>query len=62
MIRRASLNVSLTSELMAFNVAQAGSGRSGNASEAGRTGLRLPEDRQVLPWIGAPRRTAPDGH
>jgi len=65
MTRRASLNVSLTPELMAFIAAQVGSGRYGSASEVVRTSLRLLEEKErqtpVPPRIGASRETAPDG-
>ena len=65
MTRRASLNVSLTPELMAFIAAQVGSGRYGSASEVVRTSLRLLEERErqaPMPhWNGASRETAPDG-
>ena len=54
MIRRASLNVSLTPELMAFIAAQ-----------AVRTSLRLLDEKErpapAPPRIGAPRKTAPGG-
>lgn len=64
MTRRASLNVSLTPELMAFIAAQVASGRYGSASEVVRTSLRLLEEKRQAPappWIGASRETAPDG-
>lgn len=65
MTRRASLNVSLTRELIAFIAAQVGSGRYGSASEVVRTGLRLLEGKErqapAPPRIGIPRKTAPDG-
>ena len=62
MTRRASLNVSLTPELMAFIAAQVVSGRYGSASEVVRTSLRLLEDkeRQAPPWIGASREMVAD--
>ncbi len=58
---RASLNVSLSPELVAYIAAQVASGRYRSASEVVRAGLRLLQRESALPDVRLPRPSEPDG-
>ena len=57
---RASLNVSLSPELVAYIAAQVASGRYQSASEVVRAGLRLLQCEKAAPDLRLARPSEPD--